>query len=184
VLIPDVKCCTVNGFEFAIEVFVTSDISADKRKLINEFRLPAVRIDLSKFYKKNPQQCRVDLAFIDENLTGLLTDVNLKSWVIPPSLEGIDGKLAWTPVKKPIINAIPDRPKPDRSSDGCLLGIITLGLIYYFIQRRKREKSSVPELLESSSCPTFSYWSVSFLQIFISVTLRQRSAELNKLGIV
>jgi hypothetical protein len=141
VLIPDVKCCSVNGFEFAIEIFVTSDISADKRKLINEFRLPVVRIDLSKFYKKHPHQCRVDLAFINENLTDLLTDVTLKSWIIPPSQESIEGKLEWTPVEKLPIKATVEQPKPDGGPDGgCLLGIVTLGLIYLFYPRKKTGK--------------------------------------------
>jgi hypothetical protein len=141
VLIPDVKCCSVNGFEFAIEIFVTSDISADKRKLINEFGLPVVRIDLSKFYKKHPHQCRVDLTFINENLKGLLTDATLKSWVIPPNQESIEGKLEWTPVEKLPIKATVERPKPDGGSDsGCLLGIVTLGLIYLFYPRKKTGK--------------------------------------------
>ena len=141
VLIPDVKCCSLNGFEFAIEIFVTNDVSEDKTKLINEFGLPVVRIDLSKFYKTYPHKCRVDLAFINENLPALLTDVNLKSWVIPPSVESIDGKLEWTPIEKPPIIATVEQAKPEGSGAGCILGLITLGLIYLFYPKQNKGRS-------------------------------------------
>lgn len=130
-MIPDVKCCSIIGFEFAIEIFVTSDISADKKKLIDQFGLPVVRINLSKFYKQDPHRCRVDLDFIQENLPRLLTDISLKSWVIPPTQDKIEGKLHWTVVEpEPVVPAVVQQLGDDNSGAGCILGIVTLGLAF------------------------------------------------------
>lgn len=138
VVIPDVKCCALNGFVFAIEIFVTSDVSKDKQKLITEFGLPTVRIDLSSFYEGNRHQYRVDMKFINENLPGLLTDVNLKSWVISPNRESIEGKVELLLLEE---SASPTKElqKKDGSGTGCVLGFITLGLIYLFYPRRSKQ---------------------------------------------
>jgi hypothetical protein len=136
VVIPDVKCCTLNGFVFAIEIFVTSDVSKDKQKLITEFGLPTVRIDLSSFYEENRHQCRVDMKFINENLPGLLTDVNLKSWVIFPSRESIEGKVDLLLLEESA-SSTKVLQKKDGSGTGCVLGLISLGSIYLFYQGRK-----------------------------------------------
>jgi hypothetical protein len=142
-MIPDVKCCSTNGFEFAIEIFVTSDVSADKKKLIDQFGLPVIRIDLSKFYKQDPHRCRVDLEFILENLPRLLTDISLKSWVIPPTQERIEGKLDWNVVEpEPVAPPVDQQPSGDNSGAGCVLGIITLGLAYLFFPRGRKKKRS------------------------------------------
>ena len=45
-IIPDVKLTTIEGVEFAIEIVVTSDISEDKKKKIDKFNLPTLRISL------------------------------------------------------------------------------------------------------------------------------------------
>src|SRR5258708_1283889 len=39
-IIPDVKLCTLTGFEFAIEIVVTHDLNDLKKKLIGQFGLP------------------------------------------------------------------------------------------------------------------------------------------------
>lgn len=136
VLIPDVKLNATNGFEFAIEIFVTSDISAEKKKLIHEFGLPVVRIDLSKFYKKNPHQCRVDIQFINHHLEVLLTDILLKSWVIKPSQDIIIGKVEYREeTKQPEIERVPEAKVPT-SGAGCFLAIVTFGLIYLFTSKK------------------------------------------------
>lgn len=94
-IIPDVKLITENGFIFAIEIVVTSDINDSKSKLIEEFNLPTIRVDLSTFYNANKKSCQVDYEFIQNNLPTLLTDINLKSWVIPPKYESINDKFEF-----------------------------------------------------------------------------------------
>lgn len=84
---PDVKLYTVDGFEFAIEIVVTHDLDDSKKKLIDKFGLPTVRIDLSFFYKQFPYECRVNKSFVEKNLDNLPTNVELKKWVISPSEE-------------------------------------------------------------------------------------------------
>lgn len=79
--IPDVVLSTTSGFTFAIEIIVTSDISNEKRKTIQAFGLPTLRIDLSDFYNENREQCRTDLQFIEQNLNRLMVDMDRKNWV-------------------------------------------------------------------------------------------------------
>src|SRR5688572_3870888 len=86
-IIPDVKLCMVNGFEFAVEIVVTNDLSDEKKKLIHQFDLPVLRVDLSEFYKKHRNECRSDLDFINQHLSSLMTDDSLKSWVIAPQCD-------------------------------------------------------------------------------------------------
>src|SRR5690606_14185505 len=76
-----------------IEIVVTNDISDSKAKLIDQFGIPTIRVDLSKFYKNDRVKCRVDLEFIHQNLPSLLADLKLKSWVIPPNFNDLDGRL-------------------------------------------------------------------------------------------
>lgn len=91
-IIPDVRLQTVEGFEFAIEIFVTSDITDKKKKDIDSFGLPTLRIDLSIFYRTNSEKCRIDKEFIENNLDRLLTTPGLKEWVkLNP--ENVLGKL-------------------------------------------------------------------------------------------
>jgi hypothetical protein len=80
-MIPDVKLTTIDGFEFALEIFVTNDISWEKKKVIEQFGLPTLRIDLSGFYEKHPEQCRTDKDFVETSLDRLLSDLSLKEWV-------------------------------------------------------------------------------------------------------
>lgn len=84
-IIPDVKLTTIKGLVFAIEIVVTSDIKTEKSKLIEEFKLPTLRIDLSDFYHRNKECCQTDYEFVKSNLDELLTDISLKSWVIAPN---------------------------------------------------------------------------------------------------
>ena len=86
-IIPDVRLKTDKNFEFAIEIVVTSDIDEEKKKLIEKFNLPTLRIDLSRFYRANQMQCKTDIEFINNHLDDLLSDLSKKSWVIPPKVE-------------------------------------------------------------------------------------------------
>jgi hypothetical protein len=121
-IIPDVKLTSIDGLTFAIEIVVTSDISSEKSKLIEEFNLPTVRVDLSSFYKKNQHQCRTDFDFVKESLEGLLTDITLKSWAIEP----IDLALNTLGLEEL-------KPEPVQSNNidntGCVVVLLTLGLI-------------------------------------------------------
>lgn len=92
-IIPDVILSTFNDFLFAIEIVVTSDIDENKAKLINEFHLPTIRVNLSNFYNQNKNSCQTDFEFIQEHLPKLMEDISLKSWVIPPDFESNKEKL-------------------------------------------------------------------------------------------
>jgi hypothetical protein len=83
-IIPDVRLSTSDNFEFAIEIVVTNDVTISKEKLIKEFKLPTIRVDLQDFYETNKTDCRTNVKFIQDNLQLLLTDIKRKSWVIPP----------------------------------------------------------------------------------------------------
>ena len=83
-VIPDVKLKTLSGFEFAIEIVVTNDVSDQKKRLIEQFNLPTLVIDLGEFYSSHPKECRVDKVFIQTHLDSLLTDKELKRWVLFP----------------------------------------------------------------------------------------------------
>ena len=113
-IIPDVKLTTQNEFEFAIEIVVTSDIDEQKLKLINEFKLPTIRVDLTQFYKQNKKDCQVNYEFIQNHLTGLMTDNNLKAWVLPPEFQLIKDKFDFGTINK---------------NDGCLTILTALGII-------------------------------------------------------
>lgn len=78
---PDVMFTTIEKEEFAVEIVVTSDLTDKKRKRIENLDLDTIRLDLSEFYKKDPERCRTDREFVMSNLDGLLTDVDLKRWV-------------------------------------------------------------------------------------------------------
>jgi hypothetical protein len=45
-IIPDVKLCTIDNFEFAVEIFVTNDISDAKKKLIQQFTIIFIKSEL------------------------------------------------------------------------------------------------------------------------------------------
>lgn len=126
-IVPDVKVYTLNGFEFAIEIVVTNDLNNSKKKLIGEFGLPVVRVDLSSFYKANKNECQVDYKFIQAHLPGLLMNPQLKSWIISPSEDLAKQNLISTSIEKAVT-------KQDGGSNdvGCLLVILTAGLIYLF----------------------------------------------------
>lgn len=89
-IIPDVKLTTVNGFTFAIEIVVTSDITPHKAKLIDNFGLPTLRVDLSEFYQENKELCRTNYEFVVRHRESLLTNIDLKTWVIPPKKSILD----------------------------------------------------------------------------------------------
>lgn len=117
-IIPDVKLTTTGGFEFAIEIVVTSDITGSKNKFIEEFNLPTVRIDLEEFYYQNQEKCRTDYDFVQEHLDRLLTNITLKNWAIEPSTENAD-------------------QSPGSNGQGCLLVVAFVGFIYLIIDRFK-----------------------------------------------
>jgi hypothetical protein len=108
-MIPDVRLFTKDNFEFAIEIVVTNDINQEKVKLIKEFKLPTVRVDLQDFYRANQTDCRTNIKFIQDNLQSLLTDIDRKRWVIPPDFNE----------SKPTVNPVNDNP-------GCLLFFVGL----------------------------------------------------------
>ncbi len=98
-IIPDVKLTTTNDFEFAVEIFVTNDISDEKMKLIQNFGLPTLRVDLSDFYKKYKTECRDNIKFVQGSLDFLMTDIKIKKWVFPvpekAKEEKSGGNMAW-----------------------------------------------------------------------------------------
>ena len=112
-IIPDVRLTTIKGFHFAIEIVVTNDISESKQKLIKEFNLPTIRIDLTGFYKENKAKCQVDFDFIQENLSVLLSDNNIKSWVIPPDYDSSKDTLEFVDTS---------------SNNGCLPVLMGIGI--------------------------------------------------------
>ncbi len=79
--VPDVKLMTSDAFEFAVEIFVTNDVKEEKKKIISQFGLPTLRIDLSDFYEENWEKCKTDLDFVKEKLEVLMTDNARKKWV-------------------------------------------------------------------------------------------------------
>ncbi|MBA7552164.1 hypothetical protein ES705_44719 [subsurface metagenome] len=116
-IIPDVILTTRNDYVFAVEIIVTSDLDEDKRKLIDQFNLPTIRLDLSEFYNMNCERCKTDYVFVKENLDNLLTNIALKSWIIPVNPLQIGDKLI-----------VAKNPKSDNT--GCLIVMATLGIIY------------------------------------------------------
>jgi hypothetical protein len=117
---PDVKLCTINGFHLAIEIVVTHDVDENKRKLIHEFGLPTIRIDLSYFYKRNQKQCQINPEFVKMHLDELLTDINFKSWVVAPNLDEITDDFKIENVPKSVAQV---KPQP---SNGDCLSVIAL----------------------------------------------------------
>lgn len=79
--VPDVKLMTTDAFEFAVEIFVTNDVKEEKKKIISQFGLPTLRIDLSDFYEENWEKCKTDLDFVKAKLEVLMTDNARKKWV-------------------------------------------------------------------------------------------------------
>lgn len=122
---PDVSLTTVSGVKFAIEIIVTSDIHESKRKLIDQFNLPTLRINLSDFYNANPEECRIGYEFVLANLDNLLNDIKLKTWVVPFEERDVDNKLKTSPVNKNSIVI-------------WVLGILTLVVLLYKKFNRKR----------------------------------------------
>lgn len=123
-IIPDIIIVTESRLNIAIEIVVTSDIGDEKRKLIDEFNLPTIRIDLSSFYMSNQDQCRKDYSFVNSNLENLLIDIELKSWVIPPKLSDIENKLEFHKINERYITQ--SNSSPDKV--GCLIAITTIGI--------------------------------------------------------
>ena len=116
-IIPDVKLVTTNSFEFAIEIVVTNDISDSKAKLIEEFGLPTIRVNLIHFFNQNKSECRTNYDFIQKHLPTLLTDFKLKSWAIPPKLNDLLGKFEVDDI------LIPVKPSTNANS-GCMLILV------------------------------------------------------------
>lgn len=116
--IPDVRLITTDGFEFAIEIFVTNDISNEKAKIISEFGLPTLRVDLSDFYNAHRNECRTNLKFIQQHLDFLMTDINRKMWVLPEDKNSISSK--------PYSSTLQD-------NQGCVFAFIVL--LFCFIVR-------------------------------------------------
>jgi hypothetical protein len=98
-IIPDVILHSPSGLILAIEIVVTNDISEKKKKLIDEFNLPTLRINLAEFYSLDPFRSRTDLEYIMANINVLLSDLSLKSWIrVPSELNGLN----TSPIKKVI----------------------------------------------------------------------------------
>jgi hypothetical protein len=95
---PDIKFTTDKGFEFAIEIVVSNDISPKKLQLLHKLGLSTIRVDLSNFFNENAQSCRTDIDFIKKRLPQLLTNPNLKSWVKRPNYELTYNKLVYQEV--------------------------------------------------------------------------------------
>jgi hypothetical protein len=112
-IIPDVRLITINGFQFAIEIVLTNDINDIKVKLIEEFRLPTIRVDLTKFYDENKVLCQTDYNFIISHLPQLMGDIKLKRWVITPDIETIKEKLELNQTS---------------SNDGCMVILVGFGI--------------------------------------------------------
>jgi hypothetical protein len=130
--IPDVRLVTTNGFEFAIEIVVTSDISNDKNKLIHDFGLPTLRINLSTFYKENSEKCRTDYDFVVGKLDSLLGDVARMNWIIPPNLEEVNNKLEMNELQTALEVSSPSKLPKQPPNSGCMLILFTLGLSLIF----------------------------------------------------
>ena len=81
---PDVGIVSSCGFELAIEIYVTSAVKEEKAHVLNEFKLPTIEINLNDFYNSNLEKCRFDEQFVKSNLDSLLTDIQLKNWIILP----------------------------------------------------------------------------------------------------
>lgn len=126
-IIPDVKLTTNQDFTFAIEIVVTNDINEIKAKLIKEFNLPTVRINLTNFYLENKDSCRGNFDFIQAKLPALLTDIKLKSWVIAPNYDSIINKLELT---EPVIS----KKTESNLNKGCFTVLTGVG-IFLLIRR-------------------------------------------------
>lgn len=111
--IPDVVLTTIGDFQFAIEIFVTNDISREKAKILTDFGLPTIRVDLSDFYDANKLDCRVNLKFIQDNLDILMNDINRKNWVSFQKNETIKDT---------------DNAKSLRNNSGCATIFFVLGI--------------------------------------------------------
>jgi len=116
---PDVKLNTIGGFEFAIEIFVTNDISDLKKELLYQSGIPTLRIDLSDFYKLNKDKCREDKVFVEQHLDSLLNNINLKKWLVCPKEDYPIGDL--------LMEAVPQ-------NTGCMVILPFIGVIWLLIE--------------------------------------------------
>ena len=80
---PDIYLTTMDGLEFAVEIFVTHETKETKMAILKDLNLPAIEIDLSHFYYENKEKCRADVAFVESQIDSLLADLTLKKWLIP-----------------------------------------------------------------------------------------------------
>lgn len=123
-IVPDVKLFTLGGEEFAIEIVVTSDITEEKKKKINSFGLPTIRINLGEFYKAHLNKCRGDVSFVENHLDELLTELALKEWVNPPA----NNELGLPEVENTHF---------DKVSSGAIFTFVLAFLGWVFINRKK-----------------------------------------------
>lgn len=83
-IVPDVVLESIEGFRFAVEIYVTNPTKEEKIKKLVSNDLPTLEIDLNSFYKNNIEDCRTDLAFIKSHVFDLVNDLKLKTWLRPP----------------------------------------------------------------------------------------------------
>jgi hypothetical protein len=115
---PDVYLTARNDFSFAVEIFVTRQTEDEKRKKINDLNIPAIEIDLSNFYIENKEKCRADVAFVRPNIDALISNLNLRQWLIEPRADQC-GQLSF-------VDMPPSKPTADPGNPGCMLVLIPL----------------------------------------------------------
>lgn len=121
--VPDVKIQSVDGFSIAIEIVVTNDISDKKAKIIEQFGLPTVRIELTSFYRQYPTECKINKEFVESKLDELLTDIKRKSWVHFPEIDPLP---QFATKHSPAVNNQTGNP-------GCLIVMPIIGFSIYLL---------------------------------------------------
>lgn len=128
---PDVSITTSSGIEIAIEVFVTIKTKTEKIGKIKSLGLPAIEIDLSKFYFQYKERCKSDIAFIRENALPLINDLSLKHWL---------HKLPTDSCAELVKSEEPTKGEPVKSesitssNSGCFVALILLPFFLLFGQ--------------------------------------------------
>jgi hypothetical protein len=125
-IIPDVIVTSLSGHQIAIEIVVTNNLNSEKRKIVADFKLATIRIDLSQFYKNNLRQCQTDLHFVKCNLDNLLLPADLKTWI------NLDNPGIYHPFKNRDLTILTKAsPRAVHDNSGCIL-IFSLLLFSFF----------------------------------------------------
>ena len=110
---PDLILTTNENEKLSIEIFVTNDLSDEKRSLYNEFELKCLEIDLSKYRNSDLQLSKLEIEY------AILNEHKNKTWIYPIVLNDLDNMLS------PKISASPSPMNPS----GCMLTLIAIILI-------------------------------------------------------